>query len=65
MYFGEKIDGTRTSIALIDSCFDSSAKEFDGRVRRHIVIKKVDYNKRLAEVSVILSHKKKSKYIIN
>lgn len=39
---GEKIDGTGTSIVLIDSCFDSSAKEFDGRVRKHIVIKKKD-----------------------
>ena len=39
---GEKIDGIGTSIALIDSCFDSSAKEFDGRVRKHIVVKKID-----------------------
>ncbi len=39
---GKKIDGTGTSIALIDSCFDSSAKEFDDRVIKHKVVKKKD-----------------------
>lgn len=38
----QEFDGRGTTIGLIDGCFDSSAKEFEGRVKRHLVFKEVD-----------------------
>ena len=36
----KEIDGTGTTIALLDTYFDSSIKEFEGRVVKHIVFTK-------------------------
>lgn len=47
----EGIDGRGTTIAMIDSCFDSSAKEFEGRVAKHIIFKE---NKDTGEIEPVI-----------
>ena len=51
----EGINGEGTTIALIDSCFDSSAKEFEGRVVKHIIFKE---NKDTGEIEPVIAHDK-------
>lgn len=49
----EGINGEGTTIALIDSCFDSSAKEFEGRVAKHIIFKE---NKDTGKIELVIEH---------